>query len=203
MPKKKKGSDSEPYTNGGSNPDDITSPTQDESENLMPDTESIEFSDTSEQASVDSVDSSDEAEKIKNELASLKDSNLRIMAEFDNFRKRSQKEKEQLYPIAVAETVKKILPVLDNFHRALDAETTDEAYKAGFTMILHQLEETLKDIGVTEIKALGEPFNPELHNAVIMVDADNLEPNTVAEVLQNGYEYDGKVIRHAMVKVAN
>lgn len=145
----------------------------------------------------------DECEDLKKELSALKDSNLRIMAEFDNFRKRSQKEKEQLYPIIVSDTVKKILPFFDNLERALSAETTDENYKTGFTMIFNQFSDVLKDMGVTEIDALGKPFDPELHNAVIMVDDDSMESNMVAEVLQKGYQYDGKVVRHAVVKVTN
>lgn len=145
----------------------------------------------------------DDIKSLKDEVTALKDSNLRIMAEFDNFRKRSQKEKDQLQPMVISNVVQKILPFVDSFDRALQVETTDESYKAGFTMIYGQFSDALKDIGVTEIDALDKPFDPELHNAVLMVDDDTKKSGIVAEVLQKGYEYDGKVIRHAVVKVTN
>lgn len=174
-------------------------------EQIKVDAQDIEFVNETQQDQDDnnSSEPSQQIDALKKELKEVKESNLRIMAEFDNFRKRSLKEKEQLYPIAVSETLKKILPFIDNFDRALEAETTDENYKSGFTMIFNQLNEAFKNIGVSEIDALGKPFDPELHNAVLMVDSDELESNTVAEILQKGYEYDGKVLRHAVVKVVN
>ena len=137
------------------------------------------------------------------ELAAANDRYLRLMAEYDNFRKRSQKEKESLYGDIKVSAVKEFLPVYDNLQRALAAETSDEAYRRGVEMIMAQFEKTLEKLGVTEIKSLGEKFDPKLHNAVMHVDDEEKGENEIVEVFQKGFMLGDKVIRFAMVKVAN
>ena len=137
------------------------------------------------------------------EGAVSKDTYLRLMAEYDNFRKRSQKEKDDLYPIIKSDTVSKFLPVYDNLERALSAETADEAYRKGVELIMSQFKQTLEKLGVTEIDCLGKTFDPQLENAVMHVDDEEKGENEVVEVFQKGFMLGEKVIRFAMVKVAN
>ena len=131
------------------------------------------------------------------------DAYLRLAAEYDNFRKRSQKEKDSLYQDAKTDTVSKILPVFDNLERAVNQPTEDEAYKKGVEMTMNQLKTVLEKLGITEIEALGQPFDPALHNAVMHIEDENFGENTVAEVFQAGFRLGDKVVRFAMVKVAN
>ena len=137
------------------------------------------------------------------ELAALNDKYLRLCAEYDNFRKRSQKEKDSLYADIKAETLKKFLPVYDNLVRALDQSTQDEAYRKGVEMIMTQFNATMEKLGVTEIESLGQKFDPALHNAVMHVDDEEKGENEIVEVFQKGFMLGDKVIRFAMVKVAN
>lgn len=127
----------------------------------------------------------------------------RNMAEFDNFKKRISKEKDMMYNTISANIVSELLPILDNFEKALNAETTDEAYKEGMTMIYSQLIETLGKLGVEEIAALNNTFDPNYHEAVMHVEDDNFGEKEVVEVFRKGYKIGDKIIRHAMVKVAN
>ena len=140
---------------------------------------------------------------LENENAVLNDKYLRICAEYDNFRRRSQKEKDGLYGDIKADTVQKFLPVYDNLERALRQGTEDEAYRKGVEMIMTQFESTLEKLGVTAIECLGEKFDPELHNAVMHVDDEEKGENEIVEVFQKGFKLGDKVIRFAMVKVAN
>ena len=142
-------------------------------------------------------------ETLKASLAVQEDKYLRLAAEYDNFRKRSQKEKEALWSEAKADTVSAFLPVYDNLERAMKQETADEAYKKGVEMTMNQLTEVLKKLGVEVIEALGQPFDPALHNAVMHIEDEQFGENTVAEVFQSGFRLGDKVIRFAMVKVAN
>ena len=142
-------------------------------------------------------------ETLKASLAAQEDKYLRLAAEYDNFRKRSQKEKEALWSDAKADTVSAFLPVYDNLERAMKQETADEAYKKGVEMTMNQLTEVLKKLGVEVIEAQGQPFDPALHNAVMHIEDENFGENTVAEVFQSGFKLGEKVIRFAMVKVAN
>ena len=128
---------------------------------------------------------------------------LRLAAEYDNSRKRTAKEKESIWADAKASVVASFLPVYDNLERALKQDTADEAYKKGVEMTMTQLKDVLSKLGVTEIDAAGQPFDPKLHNAVMHVEDENLGENTVAEVFQAGFQLGEKVIRFAMVKVAN
>ena len=141
--------------------------------------------------------------KAQQALAQEHDSYLRLAAEYDNYRKRSQKEKDNLYTEIRSETVEKFLPVYDNLERALKQETADEAYKKGVEMTMNQLKTVLEKLGITEIEALGQPFDPALHNAVMHIEDENFGENTVAEVFQAGFRLGDKVVRFAMVKVAN
>ena len=141
-----------------------------------------------------------EAQKKADEL---NDRLLRTMAEYDNYRKRTQKEKESIYPDAISFAVQTMLPVIDNFEFALNSECTDENFKKGMEMIYGQMLESLKALNVSEINPIGNPFDPEEHNAVMHVEDETLGENEVAEVLQAGYKLGETVLRPAMVKVAN
>ena len=131
------------------------------------------------------------------------DKYLRLMAEFDNYKKRSAKERENIYTDVRVDTVSKFLPVYDNLERALKAETADEAYKKGVELTFNQLRDVFKKLGVEEIESIGKAFDPNLHNAVMHVEDEELEQNVVAETFQKGYKMGEKVLRYAMVKVAN
>ena len=137
------------------------------------------------------------------EYAALNDKYLRLCAEYDNFRKRSQKERDSLYVDIKAETLKKFLPVYDNLVRALDQSTEDEAYRRGVEMIMNQFNTTMEKLGVTEIESLGQKFDPAFHNAVMHVEDAEKGENEIVEVFQKGFLMGDKVIRFAMVKVAN
>ncbi len=141
--------------------------------------------------------------ELEEQNAQLNDKVLRSMAEFENFRKRTTKEKEDLFAFASAASVSALLPVFDNLELALSAPCSDEEFKKGCEMILSQLATAMEKLGVSEIKALGEQFNPEIHNAVMHDSDDSVEENTITQVLQKGYIMGERVIRHAMVKVAN
>lgn len=132
------------------------------------------------------------------------DSYLRLAADYDNFRKRTTREKEQSYSNGKADAVAKLLPVYDNLERALNQPTQDEAYKKGVEMTMTQLVDSLKSIGVEKIAAEpGTAFDPNLHNAVMHVENEELGENVIADVFQQGFQIGDKVIRHAMVQVAN
>ena len=144
-----------------------------------------------------------EKEVLEKENAALNDKYLRICAEYDNFRRRSQKEKDNLYSEIRANAVQQFLPVYDNLERALKQGTEDEAYRKGVEMIMTQFNATLEKLGVKKIESLGKTFDPNLHNAVMHVDDESLGENTIVEVFQEGFTVNDKVIRFAMVKVAN
>ena len=127
----------------------------------------------------------------------------RNMAEFDNFKKRISKEKDLMFNTITANIVSELLPIIDNFDKALNAETSDETYKEGITMIYNQLLEALQKLGVEEIDALNKPFDPNFHEAVMHVEDENYGEKEVTEVFRKGYKIGDKIIRHAMVKVAN
>ena len=131
------------------------------------------------------------------------DAYLRLLAEYDNYRKRSQKEKDSLYADIKADTVTKFLPVYDNLVRALKQGTEDEAYRKGVEMIMNQFCSTLEKLGVTKTDSLGQKFDPKFHNAVMHVEDDEKGENEIVEVFQDGFMLGDKVIRFAMVKVAN
>ena len=144
-----------------------------------------------------------ELEKAKEAQAKEHEQYLRLAAEYDNFRKRTQREKDSIYQDAVADTAKKFLSVYDNLERALKNETADEAYKKGVEMTMNELVKILNGIGITAFGAAGEPFDPQRHNAVMHIEDESLGENVIAEVFQTGFAMGEKVIRFAMVKVAN
>ena len=138
------------------------------------------------------------------QLDSVKDQYVRLTAEYDNYRKRTAKEKESIYQDAQIDTIKAFLPVYDNLERAAAAEGgEDSPHKKGLEMIFHQYQEILGKLGVTEIPALGETFDPEKHNAVMHIDDENYGENVVAQVFQAGFMLGDRVLRHAIVQVAN
>ena len=145
----------------------------------------------------------EEAKPKVDELAAEKDKYLRLCAEYDNFRKRSQKEKDAIYADVRANTLTSFLPVYDNLVRALNQPTEDEAYKKGVEMIMAQFKATMEKLGVTEMDCLGQKFDPAFHNAVMHVDDEEKGENEIVEVFQQGFMLGDKVIRFAMVKVAN
>ena len=137
------------------------------------------------------------------ELKGANDRYLRLLAEYDNYRKRSQKERDSLYADIKSDTVAKFLPVYDNLVRALSQSTEDEAYRKGVEMIMNQFNSTLEKLGATRIECLGQKFDPTLHNAVMHGDDEEKGENEIVEVFQEGFLMGEKVIRFAMVKVAN
>ena len=136
-------------------------------------------------------------------MAALNDKYLRVCAEYDNFRKRSQKEKEAIYAEVKGDTLLKFLPVYDNLARALGQSTADEAYRKGVELIMNQFVATMEKLGVSRIESLGQKFDPAFHNAVMHVDDEEKGENEIVEVFQEGFILGEKVIRFAMVKVAN
>ena len=131
------------------------------------------------------------------------DAHLRLAADYDNFRKRSQKEKEQSYGNGKADAVEKLLPVYDNLERALNQPTEDAAYKKGVEMTMTKLVGILNGLGVEIFGEAGETFDPNLHNAVMHIDDENLGENTISQVFQKGFKIGEKIVRFAMVQVAN
>lgn len=144
-----------------------------------------------------------ELELAEENIANLTDRLMRTAAEFDNFKKRSQREKEELYTVAVCDTIEKLLPILDNLERAVavDPETADTTVLDGVKMIKKQFDDALINLGVAPIEAVGNQFDPEKHNAVMTEESDQ-EENTILEEFMKGYLYKDKVIRHSMVKVS-
>ncbi len=144
-----------------------------------------------------------ELEKAQKAQAEEHEQYLRLAAEYDNFRKRSQREKDGIYQDAVADTAKKFLPVYDNLERALSNETADEAYKKGVEMIMAELQKIMSGLGIAAFGEVGEEFDPQKHNAVMHIEDESLGENTLAQVFQKGFMLKEKVIRFAMVQVAN
>ncbi len=142
-------------------------------------------------------------DKKDQKIEELTDRLQRTMAEFDNFRKRTEKEKASMYVIGAKEIIEKILPVVDNFERGLGTAVEGDAFAEGMQMIYKQLMTTLEELGVKTIEAVGQPFDPNLHNAVMHVDDPEQGENIIVEEFQKGYTYKDFVVRHSMVKVAN
>ena len=172
-----------------------------EAENAAPETE-----ETASEEKKGFFKKKDKKDKKDLQIEELTDKYKRTMAEFDNYRKRTEKEKTAMYEIGAREVINKILPIVDNFERGLalipEADRTTPVAD-GMDKIYKQLTKTLEDMGVKEIEALGVEFNPDFHNAVMHCEDDSLGENIIAEVLQKGYTYKDSVVRHSMVKVAN
>jgi len=178
--------------------DDKTEPIIDkEATNAELDQDEVEVIETATEENDSDLDNS------SNELATERDKYLRLAAEYDNFRRRSAKEREMIYTDARTDTINKLLPVYDNLERALKTECTDESFYKGIEMIMTQLTESLDSMNVKEIPAVGEPFDPNLHNAVMTIEDPNFGENTIAEEFQKGFTLGDRVIRFSTVVVAN
>ena len=161
---------------------------------------------TEEKASKKFFGKKDKKDKKDEKIEELTDKLTRQMAEFDNFRKRTEKEKSQMYEVGAKDIIEKILPVVDNFERGLDAvkeEDKEDPFVQGMEKVYKHLLTTLEGIEVKPIEAVGQPFDPNFHNAVMHVEDENFGENIVAEEFQKGYTYRDSVVRHSMVKVAN
>ena len=139
----------------------------------------------------------------KQDYEELEDRYKRILAEFENFKKRSSKEREGLYNMILSDVVEVVLPIVDNLESAVKIETKDEEYKKGIELVLKQLKDVLRAKGVEEIKTVGETFDPELHEAVSSIQDENLGEKEIAQEYRKGYKIGSRVIRHSMVVVAN
>ena len=144
-----------------------------------------------------------ELNSVKAELEETTDRLKRLMAEFDNFKKRSAKERESLYNSILSDIVGSFLPVVDNLEKAVNSSTQDEGYKQGVELVLKQFMDVLSSVGVKEIEGVGSTFNPEYHEAVSLVQDETLGEKEIKEVFRKGYKIGEKVIRHSMVVVAN
>lgn len=145
-----------------------------------------------------------ETEKLQKELAASKEAHIRTLAEYDNYRKRSTKEKQAAYGDAKADCIKELLPMMDNFERAIAAEATDvEGFKKGVEMIFKNFGDVLSKLGVEAFGEKGEKFDPNIHNGVMHIEDEELPENSVAEVFSKGYKLGDRILRPAMVKVAN
>lgn len=196
------------------NMDNVTEETLNASEKLKEDsTETVEDAEINEDLEFENLSEEDnelikfkslkeENKKLQEELDSLKDRLLRTVAEYDNYRKRSIKEKENIYTDACEDVLKDMLPVLDNLERALVVDGSAEDLKKGIEMTVKQFNNSLEKLGVEEVDASGE-FDPNLHNAVMHAEDENLGKNQIAEVFQKGYKKGSKVLRYSMVKVVN
>lgn len=155
------------------------------------------------QAEIDAIVNETDEITYKEQLAQLNESYLRLMAEYDNFRKRTMKERDELYPNAMATAVSKFLPVLDNIERAAAYPHADDDFGKGFDLIHQSFQSVLESLGVEAMGESGEPFDPALHNAVMHIEDATLGENVISMVLQKGYRIGDKVIRYAMVQTAN
>ena len=159
---------------------------------------------------VTNLSSEELVEKLTNDLDEQKNKAdeyfehlKRNMAEFDNYKKRVSKEKESMYSTITSDIISDLLPIMDNFNTALQADSKDIPFKEGMKMIYNQVSETLKKLGLEEIEALDSTFDPNLHEAVMHIEDENFGEKEVVEVFRKGYKIGDKVVRHAMVKVAN
>ncbi len=162
-----------------------------------------EVKDKKEEIVQENCSEDNEINQIKTELEETTDRLKRLMAEFDNFKKRSAKEREGLYNSLVSDIVSSFLPVVDNLEKAVGSSTEDENYKQGVELVLKQFVDVLTSLGVKEIEGVGSTFNPEYHEAVSSVQDENLGEKEIKEVFRKGYKIGEKVVRHAMVVVAN
>ncbi len=171
--------------------------------------EDIEITDASPETGEESLTEGEENDPRDEKIAELNDKNLRLMAEFENFRKRTDREKEQMFENGAKSVIEKVLPVIDNFERALDMTAgedqenkEDDPFMDGMRKVYKQLMDELNKIGVKPIEAVGKEFDPEFHNAVMQVDSEEYDSGIVASEMQKGYLYNDSVVRHSMVGVA-
>ena len=172
-------------------------------ENEELETEVVEETETEEQQPETEEKEDNQLAKLKQEFDALGDKYVRLVAEYDNFRKRSQREKESIYPDATVAAVNNFLAVADNFERALAVECADESYKKGYEMTYQSLVDAMAKLKVESFGAVGDKFDPNTHNAVMHIEDSEVDAETIVEVFQKGYRLGDRIIRHAMVKVAN
>ena len=167
--------------------------------------EELKKTEASEEVKEENINCKEDTElnKIKTDLEETTDRLKRLMAEFDNFKKRSAKEREGLYNSLLADIISSFLPVVDNLEKAVNSQTEDEGYKQGVELVLKQFTDVLSSLGVKEIETNGTTFNPEYHEAVSSVQDENLGEKEIKETYRKGYKIGDRVIRHAMVVVAN
>lgn len=193
-----------PVTDGDQEEESLTPEGEDlpEEENKTPGEEAAS-EDKKEEKSKTSFFGKKKKDKSEQKVEELTDRLKRTMAEFDNFRKRTEKEKSSMYIIGAKEIVEKILPVVDNFERGLAQAPEDDPFAEGMKMIYKQMMTAFDEMGVKPIEAVGKEFDPNLHNAVMHVEDESVGENIVVEEFQKGYTYKDFVVRHSMVKVAN
>ena len=193
-----------PVTDGDQEEENLTPEGEDlpEEENNTPGEEAAS-EDKKEEKSKTSFFGKKKKDKSEQKVEELTDRLKRTMAEFDNFRKRTEKEKSSMYIIGAKEIVEKILPVVDNFERGLAQAPEDDSFAEGMKMIYKQMMTAFDEMGVKPIEAVGKEFDPNLHNAVMHVEDESVGENIVVEEFQKGYTYKDFVVRHSMVKVAN
>lgn len=193
-----------PVTDGNQEEENLTPEGEDlpEEENKTPGEEAAS-EDKKEEKSKTSFFGKKKKDKSEQKVEELTDRLKRTMAEFDNFRKRTEKEKSSMYIIGAKEIVEKILPVVDNFERGLAQAPEDDSFAEGMKMIYRQMMTAFDEMGVKPIEAVGKEFDPNLHNAVMHVEDESVGENIVVEEFQKGYTYKDFVVRHSMVKVAN
>ena len=162
-----------------------------------------EMNETPVEETVETVEETVETNPWEEKYNAERDAHLRIAAEYDNFRKRTVKEKEQSYGNGKADAVEKLLPVYDNLERALNQPTEDEAYKKGVEMTMNQLVSIFAGLGVEIFGNVGEAFDPNIHNAVMHIEDEALGENVISQVFQKGFKLGDKIVRFAMVQVAN
>ena len=162
-----------------------------------------EMNETPAEETTETVEETVEVNPWEEKYNAERDAHLRVAAEFDNFRKRTVKEKEASYGNGKADAVAKMLPVYDNLERALNQPTEDAAYKKGVEMTMNELVKIFTSLGVEVFGNVGDTFDPNLHNAVMHIDSDELEENTLSQVFQKGFKIGDKIVRFAMVQVAN
>lgn len=173
-------------------------------EKTIPETQEEELQeDVNEQATEETVDeAAQKTAALEKALAEQQEQYARVLAEYANYKRRTEQEKETIGAFAKADILARLIPMIDDLDRAADAPDGPD-YRKGVDMIVNKMHAELEKLGLTEIPALGEPFDPEVHHAVMREDADGVEPDTVTDVFQKGYRYGERVIRAAMVKVAN
>ena len=162
-----------------------------------------EINETPAEETTETVEETVEVNPWEEKYNAERDAHLRVAAEFDNFRKRTVKEKEASYGNGKADAVAKMLPIYDNLERALNQETSDAAYKKGVEMTMNELMKIFTSLGVEIFGNVGDKFDPNLHNAVMHIDSEELDENVIAQVFQKGFKIGDKVVRFAMVQVAN
>ncbi len=186
--------------------EDISEQTEAEVSEEQPEDKDAQTDDKSDKKRLFGKKKDKKDKQIEELTAQLEDLRKRNLAEFENFRKRSEKEKSTMFDMGAKSVIEKLLPIIDNFERGfagVSEEQMSDPFVSGMDMVYKQMQKALADMGVEPIEAVGKPFDPNLHNAVMHIEDENLGENTVAQEFQKGYSYHGTVVRHSMVQVAN